>query len=66
MNNTHPQGFAKVTSVQVAVREAADAMLTQEEVDALFPERRKQDRTEKWTRAERFYKVPLLKLRGAL
>lgn len=45
---------------------ASDSMLTQEELDMLLRERRNRDRTEKWTRAERFYKLPLFRLRGMI
>ena len=45
---------------------ASDSMLTQEELDMLLRERRSRDRTETWTRAERFYKVQLLKMRGMI
>lgn len=46
--------FAKVTSVKLAVREAAEStrLVTQAELAALM-ERRARDRTEHWTKLER-------------
>lgn len=48
------------------VQAAADSvgLLTQAQIDALFPERRARERTEKWTPFERFVRLQFLRLRN--